>query len=132
MGSRLRFFGAGVAVSALCILLASMTWLYVLGLFVLAGIGWGLWSWLSELEKERERARAERAERKASMGRPGTKEIPEPAEAVEPVEPPAIRKRRFPQISGSQRTSNRAGNVYQFPLSKQMDAEQTGRSEAAD
>gem|GEM_PF-3525575 len=64
MTSRARFFVAGVAVSAVCFLLASMTWQYVLGLFMLAGVGWGVWLWLAELEREQQRAREARCRRR--------------------------------------------------------------------
>lgn len=91
MGSRFRFFGAGVAVTALCCLLASMTWQYVLGLFVLAGVGCGVWSWLSESGRERERWLNERKARRERMSAP-------PAKA--PADQSMIR----------------TDNVYQFPV----------------
>lgn len=137
MGSRVRFFGAGVAVSALCFLLASMTWQYVLGLFVLASVGWGFWSWVAELEKDRERARAERAERNARNDRNERSEIVEPADSrdgTELIERTIARKRRAPQTRTT-RGEGGAGirtNIYQFPLRERLDGERSGRSEAAE
>jgi hypothetical protein len=131
MGSRFRFFGAGVAVSALCFLLASMTWQYVLGLFVLAGVGWGFWSWLAESEKDRLRARAERARRKETGEFLLIDEIDEKAERIER---PITRKRSVPQLQ-STRTESRSrnkNNVYQFPKRERADNDHSSRTEAAD
>lgn len=132
MGSRVRFFGAGVAVSALCFLLASMTWQYVLGLFVLAGVGWGFWSWLAESEKDRLRARAERARRKE------TGEFlmfdDEAEDIAEKFERPVTRKRSVPQLQSTRTESrNRSkNNVYQFPKRERKENDHSSRTEAAD
>jgi len=102
MGSQSRTFGAGVAVTAVCFLLASVTWQYVLIFFLLAGIGWSAWSWLSELDRDRKRQVWER--RKGS-----------------PL-PSAERKIK----------SRRTGNVYQLPLRDWPAGGVAGFTEAVD
>jgi hypothetical protein len=119
MGSRVHFFAVGVAVSALCFLLASMTWQYVLGLFVLAGMGCGVWSWLVEAERDRERARAERAER-----REAAEQRPESEPPVEYKDRPLARRRtqRPAQLTTGDRR-RKSGNVVQFPVRDRQNSE---------
>ena len=41
---QLRTFGAGIAVLALCLMLASLSWQFVLLGFALASVAWACWS----------------------------------------------------------------------------------------
>lgn len=147
MGSRFRFFGAGVAVSALCFLLASMTWQYVLGMFVLVGVGCGFWTWLTEAEKEREKMRAERKARldksrrtqsaeitfdagNSAQKNAVTLELPQISESSQRSERPSARRRAAATTAPASR-ARRNGNVYQFPA-KRTTPDSSSRSEAAD
>jgi len=63
MSSPARTLIGGITVIAVCILLSSLSWLHVLVVFGLSSVGWGLWSWLSELEKRRKLERMQRRAR---------------------------------------------------------------------
>ena len=63
MSSLTRTLIGGVTVIAVCLMLATLTWLQVLVVFGLSSVGWGLWSWLSELEKRRKLERMQRRAR---------------------------------------------------------------------
>jgi hypothetical protein len=49
---QLRTIGAGVAVLALCFLLASSSWQFLLLGFAIASIVWAFWSWSAQLRAE--------------------------------------------------------------------------------
>jgi hypothetical protein len=50
---QLRTIGAGVAVVALCFLLASSSWQFLLLGFAIASIVWAFWSWSAQLRPEK-------------------------------------------------------------------------------
>lgn len=49
---QLRTIGAGIAVLALCFLLASSSWQCLLLGFAIASIAWACWSWSAQLRPE--------------------------------------------------------------------------------
>jgi hypothetical protein len=49
---QLRTVGAGIAVLALCFLLASSSWQFLLLGFAIASIAWAIWSWSAQLRPE--------------------------------------------------------------------------------
>lgn len=77
--------GGILTVITVCFLLASLSWLQVLLVIGFSSIGWGLWSWISELEKLR---RERRMQRRARLE----------------AQPPRSRRPRV----------KRTGNVYQL------------------
>ena len=87
MSSPARTLIGGIIAIAVCILLSSLSWLQLLVVVGLSSVGWGLWSWLSALEKRR---KLERMQRRARLElRPRT---------------------RRPRV-------RRVGNVYELPTS---------------
>lgn len=133
MRGRVRFIVAGAALAALCLMLALMSWPYVLGLFVLAGVGWGLWSWLSELERERLRARAERLERKKRAE--AERKTPEKGVEIAGCTDKTARFQRGPRKttnSGKSTPGRKPSNVYQFPVRERFGLDHSSRTEAVD
>ena len=49
---QLRTVGAGIAVLALCFMLASLSWQFLLLGFATASIVWACWSWSAQLRPE--------------------------------------------------------------------------------
>ena len=46
---QLRTIGAGVGALAICLMLSSLSWQFVLAGFAVASIGWAFWSWSVQL-----------------------------------------------------------------------------------
>lgn len=78
MAFQLRTFGAGVAVLALCFMLACLSWQFLLLGFATASIAWAFWSWSSQLNPPREQPREKPAqfERKRRQRRADVVQFP--------------------------------------------------------
>ncbi|HEY9867971.1 MAG TPA: hypothetical protein V6D08_02085 [Candidatus Obscuribacterales bacterium] len=86
MSSPAHTLCGAIAALAVCFLLVWLNWLQLLIVFGIAGIGWGIWSWLSEPETRPSKERS----------------------------PYAARRKSEPRSAARSRVV-RSGNVYQFP-----------------
>ncbi len=127
MCPRVRFFGAGVSVLALCLLLACLSWPFLLGFFVALGIGTGLWSYLAECEKEHQLKRSQRALRNSQSQQQLIQE-----ELAVSSQSTRRRRRRRQAHNVPESTIRSASNVYPFPTQDKLEQDLLSRTEVAE